>query len=128
MDTVIIENNIENNPIFHERITTATSSAAVARGSLDQSNGNEDEDGDENETDEEPEDDVVQELIDFIPVEDREKITDESTIIELIKEQHSGPIGGHRGINATVKVIKLLVCQRTLHPNENSKIEPRYSF
>lgn len=100
-------NYIENNPLFHERITTATSSAAVARGSLDQSNGNEDEDGDENETDEEPEDDVVQELIDFIPVEDREKITDESTIIELIKEQHSGPIGGHRGINATVKVIKL---------------------
>lgn len=45
------------------------------------------------------------ESLDFCVRKDRQRINDETTILELIKEQHCGPIGGHRGINATEKVI-----------------------
>lgn len=47
------------------------------------------------------------EAIDFSPIKNRQSITDEAEIRDLIKEQHNGPIGGHRGINATEKAINL---------------------
>lgn len=52
-------------------------------------------------------DDEEHELIDFIPRGNREKISDTDIINQLIEEQHGGPIGGHRGINATEKAINL---------------------
>lgn len=47
------------------------------------------------------------ECMDFHPRVDREKIESDSVALELIKEQHCGAIGGHRGINATCKAIDL---------------------
>lgn len=55
--------------------------------------------------DDEEEDD--HEVIDFYPRKERIKITDVSIISELIKEQHCGPIGGHRGITATTNAINI---------------------
>lgn len=59
-------------------------------------------------SDEEEEDNwVVEETLDNYPREKRDKIEDDAIIKDLIKEQHCGPIGGHRGINATEKAICL---------------------
>lgn len=53
------------------------------------------------------EDEEVHEELDFCPRDHRDKITDVNQINELIREQHCGPIGGHRGINATEKAINI---------------------
>lgn len=80
------------------------------------------------------------ETIDFYPKESRIKMSDPDLIVELIKEQHTGPIGGHRGINATEKAISIYyeipslrskvidiirkceVCQRTKYDRHNRNL------
>lgn len=80
------------------------------------------------------------ETIDFYPQQNRPKLTDPIVIENLIREQHGGPIGGHRGINATEKVISLYydvpglrnkvteiinkceICQRTKYNRQNRKL------
>lgn len=81
--------NIEYNPFSDEKIIPAIGAVEVDDG-----------------------DDIIEdvddhEVIDFCPRIDREKITDDDMISELIREQHCGPIGGHRGINATEKAINI---------------------
>lgn len=57
---------------------------------------------------EEPEvelEDDIEECLDREPIKNRKIVTDEEEINRIISEQHSGPIGGHRGISATQKAI-----------------------
>lgn len=62
-----------------------------------------DESDEENESD----DELEFEALDTIPKDNRIKITDPHEIKLLIKEQHCGPIGGHRGVTATTNVMKI---------------------
>lgn len=86
------------------------------------------------------EDEETLETIDTIPRNDRKKITDKDRIIALIKEQHCGPIGGHRGVNATTAVLSIYfdipglralvsdfiktceICQRTKYDRQNRNL------
>lgn len=64
------------------------------------------DDGEEDISDEEDEGEDV-ENTDFAPKSNRKVVTDVDEIYELIKEQHCGPIGGHRGITATTNVLNI---------------------
>lgn len=86
-------NFIENNPKFLEKIVPSVRALVDI------------DDYDNAELISEDEDEP--ESFDFHQAKNREIIENEDSIMELIKEQHSGPIGGHRGINATEKSIKL---------------------
>lgn len=55
----------------------------------------------------EEDDEDEQEVVDFCPRKDRTRIADSSIIYDLIKEQHCGPIGGHRGISATERAVNI---------------------
>lgn len=86
------------------------------------------------------EDEEVVETLDFYPKEQRIKLSDPVLIDQLIKEQHTGPIGGHRGIIATEKAINIYydipslrskvtaiiskceICQRTKYDRHNRKL------
>lgn len=80
-------NFIHENPLFDEKILPTVVNT--------------------NDDDAEDVDEEEDECLDFHPRIDRECITNDVEINGLIAEQHSSPIGGHRGINATYKAVVL---------------------
>lgn len=61
----------------------------------------------ENKDNEDNDDDWIEEALDNFERSNRNKLDNEEEIVQVIKEQHCGPIGGHRGINATEKAVSL---------------------
>lgn len=100
-------NFIEDNSIFNEALIPSIKALNINDPIIDP-DASDDDDGLNDDDDDVVDDDEEEvESFDFHPRADREKITDEVIVTELIKEQHSGPIGGHRGINATYNAVNI---------------------
>ena len=106
-------------------------------------NNDVDNNEDANEIESEPEEEL--ETTDFIPRHNRTKVIDPVQVENIIREQHRGPIGGHRGINATTSVINIYydipnlkkkvteiirkceICQRTKYSRVNRNLPLQFT-